>query len=107
MAQDQIKQAKEMIDQFVRDAQRKRNEDDRRFLMTNIGNEIGKTIIPLIKSISDNARLNKEDFKELVSYLKAEFSKIEMQMPDIKIPEIKVPEPKVTVNVPPIRIPDI
>lgn len=96
---------KGQIDGFIADARKKRNEKDREFLMANIGQEIGRNLTPLMKTLADNTRLNKEDFAELVLYLKQEMAKIQIPVPEIIMPEI--PEPKVTVNVPPIKIPKL
>ena len=100
-----MKILREQIDRFVEDARRKRNDKDRQFLMENIGVEIGRNLMPLMKTLADNTRLNKEDFSDLVLYLKEELAKIQIPIPEIIMPDI--PQPKVTVNMPPIKIPEI
>ena len=96
---------KAQIDRFIDEARKKRNEKDREFLMQNIGQEIGRNLTPLMKTLADNTRLNKQDFAELVLYLKEEMAKIQIPVPEIIMPEI--PEPKVTVNIPPVKIPKL
>ena len=94
---------KDQVDALIQDAKAKRNDRDRQFLMENIGKEIGQNLKPLMQTLADNSRLNKEDFKEMIGYMKDELRKIDIPVPEIIMP--KIPEPKVTVNIPPIKIP--
>ena len=100
-----MKIIKQRVDEFVASAKAQRDNKNRNFLMENIGKEIGANLMPLMKTMADNTRLNKEDFVELTTYLKSELAKIEIPMPNIVMPEI--PTPIVNYTPPAIKIPDI
>ena len=102
---DQMKIIKQRVDEFVASAKAQRDNKDRNFLMENIGKEIGANLMPLMKTMADNTRLNKADFVELTTYLKSELAKVEIPMPNIVMPDI--PAPIVNYTPPAIKIPDI
>ena len=130
---DILRKTKESIDKAVEEARRKRNEDDRRFMVSAIGSDLAAALEPTLQKIADNNRITKEELRQSISEIKVEAPKVdvphaqvdvrippivvpeprvtvnipEIKVPTIKIPPIKVPKPEVTVNIPPIKIPEI
>ena len=110
--EDVLKRAKLALDRMVERARNDRNEEDRKFLVSKIGEDLATILVPLLEKIASNARLSKEDISGLINEIRTEISKVQIEIPELKIPEIIVPEPKVTVKapdviVPTIKIPDI
>lgn len=128
-----LRQTDAALRKAVDDARNKRNEEDRKFLVSSIGSDLAQTLEPVLNRIADNNRLTKEELKQALSEIKVEAPKVdvpkaevsvtippivvpeprvtvnvpEVKIPAIKIPEIKVPRPEVTVNVPEIKLPQI
>lgn len=102
---DQLKVLKERIDGFVAQAKQQRDDKDRKFLMENISQELAKNLMPLMKTLADNTRLNKADFVELTTYLKQELANIQIPVPEIVMPEI--PAPVVNIAPPIVNIPEV
>lgn len=100
-----LKRAKVALDNMVEKARNQRNEEDRKFLVSKIGEDLAVILVPLLEEIAVNARMSKEDISGLVNQIKTEIAKVQIEMPEIKMPDIFVPEPKVTVNVPEIKLP--
>ena len=130
---DILRKTKESIDKAVEEARRKRNEEDRKFMVSAIGSDLAAALEPTLQKIADNNRITKEELRQSISEIKVEAPKVdvphaqvdvrippivvpeprvtvnipEIKVPTIKIPPIKVPKPEVTVNIPPIKIPEI
>ena len=102
-----LKRAKVALDNMVEKARNQRNEEDRKFLVSKIGEDLAVILVPLLEEIAINARMSKEDISGLVNQIKTEIAKVQIEIPEIKMPDIFVPEPKVTVNVPDIIVPQI
>lgn len=120
-----LKQAQDALDSAIIHARQKRTDEDRKYLIASLGQDMKDVLRPLLSEIAQNSRYTKEELKNILKTLSVE--KIDVKMPDIKVPEIKmpainipkisipdikiptinVPQPKVTVNVPDIKIPDI
>lgn len=81
-----------------------RVEEERRNLVTNIGQNIVGMMTPLLEKIGLMARVNKEDIKEAISELNITVPPPEI--PEIKIPKIEVPTPQVTVKAPTVNFPN-
>lgn len=121
---DILKRAKLAIDQ-TNEARRMevlRREQDHKLVMESLGSDILDVLTPLLEEIVANARISKEEMKEVISEIAIEAPKVDVpkaevsvKMPDIpapnvnvSVPEIKIPEikaPKVTVNVPKAEAP--
>ena len=105
LALDSINKAKEAV-------ANKRNEEDRKFIVSQIGNDLADILKPLMAEIASNSKLNKQEIKRIIDELKIE--KIEVKspnvnvnVPDVYVPEIKIPQIKLpAINVPPARFPD-
>src|SRR3990167_10828648 len=102
-----LKRAKQALDGMVEKAKNQRNEQDRQFLVSKIGEDLATILVPLLEDIATNARLSKDDISGLINQIKTEIAKVQIEIPEIKMPDIFVPEPKVTVNVPDVIVPTI
>ena len=100
-----LARAKLALDSMVEKAKNQRNEEDRRFLVSKIGEDLAVILVPLLEEIASNARLSRDDISGLINSIKTEIAKVQVEIPEIKMPDIFVPEPKVTVNVPEIKLP--
>ncbi len=103
---------------------RRRNEEDRKFIVSQIGKDLVGVLTPLLGQISDNSKLNRDELKDIFKSIRDERPEIIVQppevnvtvpdiqlpdiiIPDIKIPTIKVPKAEVSVKIPEIKIPKI
>src|SRR3990167_6223848 len=101
---DVLKQTKAALDRMVDDARRRKNEEDRKFLVSSIGKDLAESLAPVLQSVVNNNQSFKEEIREAVSGIQINVPKGEI---DVKIPQITVPAPQVTVNVPDVIIPEI
>lgn len=77
----------------------KRNEEDRRFIVANIGKDLVQLLIPLLQQIAENAKITKSEMTEIIKQIKVESPSVNIKPAQIKvdapiIPEIKIPEIK-------------
>lgn len=103
-----LKKVKEALDAAIK--QKKTNED----IVKSIGPAIIDAIKPILKEISSNSKLPKEEVLKAISNIKVNISDIKVPKPNITIPPIVVPKPdtpivnytppEIRVNVPPIDI---
>ena len=80
----------------------KRNEEDRRYIISKIGEDLVQILVPLLDQIVSNSRITKEEMKDIISKIQIESPKVNIapaqikvdapKIPDIKIPEIKFPK---------------
>lgn len=99
--------------QAVDSARRRRNEEDRKFIIASVGKDLANIVLqilkPLLVSLTNSARITRDEMKQIISEIKVEIPKIDVPKAEVnvKIPEIKVPEAKVKVDIPEIKIPQI
>lgn len=97
---DILRKTKEALSQALDIKRRQKNEDDRKYLVAAIGNDLAQALEAPLARIAENTKITKADWQELISSIKIESPKAP------EIPEIKVPTPQVTVNVPEIKLPE-
>lgn len=96
-----LKQAQAVLDEQIQKAQMKRNEEDRKFILAGIANELRPLFRELFETLVDNI---KKATMNINADIKVPEPKV--TIPPIKIPDIKVPEARVRVEIPPIRVPE-
>ncbi|KKR20040.1 MAG: hypothetical protein UT51_C0009G0014 [Candidatus Nomurabacteria bacterium GW2011_GWC2_39_41] len=113
---DIVDKFKGMLESQIHIAKQARMEDDRRRLMSTIGQDLAQMLAPFLAEVASSSKLNKETLAELMYQLRGEVANKEMAGIDttpiinaieLTLGNFKVPEPKVTVTIPPIKIPDI
>lgn len=111
---DPIKLFKQNLDKSIETIKQKRMEEDRRVLMSTIGQDLARMMTPVLNSISSTSRMNKAEMKEVMSELIAEVVTMQSLKQGIDTQPITeaieqafgsmyIPEPKVTVNVPEMK----
>lgn len=98
---------------MVDEARRKRNEEDRKFIVSSVGKDLVNELRPALLQQQESI---KQAIKEAISEIRIEAPSVSVSVPpleipkaeiEVKIPEIKVPKPEVIVNVPEVKIPQI
>lgn len=106
-----LKQAQEAMDRAIREAQRKNNEESRKFIVASIGKDLVNILKPLLEKIAKNSKLNKEELTSILKEIKltttpeVKVSSPEVRVPEIKLPTINVPETKVIVKPTDLKLP--
>ena len=112
-----LRKANEALLRANFDKQQARLNEDRKFIISQIGKDIVRLLEPLLGKISENSRLNRDDIYGAVSNAIKD-TKLEVQtkepivnvsVPDVYVPQIKVPEIRYTpptINIPKIEMPD-
>ena len=113
MADDMIKRFKQTLESGIQQVKDARFDDERRRLMSTIGQDLAQMLAPFLMEIANSAKQNKDSLREVMSELKGEvasrdFASIDTA-PIIDAIErafggIYLPEPKVTVNVPDFNV---
>lgn len=107
---DDLNRIRQSLKGFTEGVKNKQNEKDRQSFVNSISQEVVRIFTPLFREISNTARMNKEDMKQVGESIASRINIPEIRVPDVHVPpfpEIRVPEPRVTVNVPPISVPEI
>lgn len=107
---------KEILESQITIAKHARMEDERKRLMSTIGQDLAQMLGPFLAEIANSSKLNKETVAELMYQLRGEVANKEMAGIDTTpiinaiestLGNFQIPQPKVTVTIPPIKIPDI
>jgi len=78
----------------------KRNEEDRRYIISKIGEDLVKILVPLLDNIVSSSRITREEMKEIIGQIKVESPtvnvaptqvKVDAKVPEVRVPEIKFP----------------
>jgi hypothetical protein len=107
---------RELLRQFITNAKQENLEKDRRNVMSTVGQDIARMLLPSLNKISETSRTNKEDLRDVMSELMGEVTDIQRSAnidtaPIIEAIErafgnVHLPEPKITVNAPDVIMPD-
>ena len=83
-----------------KNAEKSQLENERRQLVTSIGNDIAESLRPYMERMVEKSQVTKEDLKQALS-------EVQINVPEstVHIPEIKVPQAQINVNVPEIKLP--
>jgi len=117
-------QLKGAVDTALEQARKVRNEEDRKYIVSNIGQDLVRILTPLLREIAQSSKMNATQIQNLISAIKVEapqvnisppnievkspevnVPEIKVKVPDIKIPPVRVPTPQVTVKAPVVKIP--
>jgi len=79
----------------------KRNEEDRRYIISKIGEDLVQILVPLLDQIVSNARISREEMKEIISQIQVAAPKVRVEPANITVESSKVPP----IVVPEIRFP--
>lgn len=115
-----INQFKAMLEKATDTAKGARENDERRRVMSTLGQDIAQMLTPFLKNLADSSKMNKADMREAMQELAANTSAREMPGVDTgaiieaiytAFGNLNMPQPRVNVttpavNVPPIRWPD-
>src|SRR3990167_1220384 len=117
---DFIDQFKQMLEKATDTAKGARENDERRRVMSTLGQDIAQMLTPFLQNLADSAKMNKADMREAMQELAASTSAREMPGVDTgaiieaiytAFGNLNMPQPRVNVttpavNLPPIRWPD-
>ena len=107
---------KEKLGSALEIAQAKRREEDRRYIMSTVGQDIAKMMGPFLADVASSAKVNREEMKACMLEVMANVNARQMPGVDTKpitdaieraMGGMYIPEPKVTVTSPAVNIPDI
>lgn len=115
MDQEFLKKFSKKLDESLEKARSARMEDERRRIMSTIGQDLAKMLQPFLKDMASSAKSNKEEMRDAMYEALGVLNAREIQIdtaPIIGAIEaafmgLQLPEPKVTVNVPEIKMPDM
>lgn len=99
---DILKGASYALDNQIEQIRRKRNDEDRKFIVSAIGRDLITILTPLLENIAANARLTKEEMLQVVQQIKVEAPKVDIApsriqvaapvIPPIEVPKIEFPK---------------
>lgn len=116
MKDDILNNFRNRLDTAIDSVKKARDEDDRRRLMSTIGQDLAGMMAPFLAEIAQSSKLNKESLAELMYQLRGEVADASIKGIDTTpiitaieqaMGNVNIPQPKVTVKIPPIRMPDI
>lgn len=114
MNEDLLRKASDALQKAVNDKNQKRLEQDRTFIVSQVGKDLAKTLEPVLNKIAANSKINQAQIYEAVARAIGDAElKVEKQdapivhVPDVIVPDIHVPTPVVNYTPPAIHIPDI
>ena len=97
-------------------ARTKRQEEDRRYIMSTVGQDIAKMMGPFLAEVASSAKVNREEMRAAMLEVMANVNARELPGIDTKpitdaieraMGGMYIPEPKVTVTSPVVNVPDI
>lgn len=86
---------------------RMKNEQDRNAMLGTLSGDLVKSLKPVLAEMAKGSRISSDELRSALQ------EQLNIAIPEIRIPDfpaippITVPKPEVTVNVPPIRVPDV
>lgn len=106
---------KKMLSESLESVRQARTEDDRRRLMSTVGQDLAKMMAPFLTEVANSARANKENLKEAMQELMGQVSARELAIDTKPITDaieramgnVYIPEPKVTITSPQVIVPEI
>ncbi len=103
----QLKEIENRINNAVILSNKNRNEEDRKFIVANIGQDLVKILTPLLREIAQSSKMSATQLQSLISAIKVEAPQVNVEQPkiEVSVPEVKVPE--VNVRMPEIKLPKI
>lgn len=115
MAQDFFKRVNESLETAIKTAKDRRMDDDRRRLLTTVGQDVAQMLAPVIREMAESAKANKEEVRNAMYEALGQISARDLNIDTAPIIEaiqtamsnVKMPEPKVTITSPDIKIPDL
>lgn len=124
-----LKNVNSAVSKALDDARRRRNEEDRKFIVSSIGRDLTSILSPLLAKIAENARLTRDEISSIISDIKVDAPsvsvnsetpkaevEVKVDIPEIKttgiekaikiaMSRIKIKAPDVTVNTPEVKMP--
>jgi len=93
-------------------ARRRRNEEDRKYIVSAIGNDLVTILQPLLREIANNSRMTREELKNIISEIRVEAPRVTVPKPEVIVhtPEINVPKPdpvEIKVKLPKMPRPEV
>lgn len=91
--EESLKNALAAINQAKKAVGDKRNEEDRKYIVSQIGKDLIQILTPLLENIAQNSRMTKTEMMDVISQIKVESPNVNIEPAQIKV-EAKVPEVK-------------
>ncbi len=115
MNPDFLKNFNARLDAAINEAKSARLEDDRRRLMSTIGQDLAQMMAPFLQEVASTAKTSKEGIRDAMFEALGTLNAREMNIDTTPIitaiekamGNILIPAPKVTVTSPQINIPDL
>lgn len=99
--EEALRKARAAIEQAKKTISDKRNEEDRKFIVANIGKDLISILTPLLQNMVANSAWTREQMKEVISQIKVESPKVSVEAPSVKVDAPKIPD----IAVPKIEFP--
>lgn len=115
MNEDYMKRFSEKLDKSIEAVRAARMEDERRRLMSTIGQDLAKMLQPFLSQMAASAKVNKDELRDAMHEAMGVLNARETHIDTAPIIDaiqqafmaIELPQPKVQVNVPEMKIPDL
>lgn len=115
MPNDFLKRFNNRLDGAIQAAKDARMDEDRRRLLTTVGQDVAQLLLPVIHEMAQSAKINKEEMRdamfELIGNVSDRHNTFDNGAVIAAIKEaftgIKMPEPKVTITSPTQKMPDL
>jgi len=110
-----LREADRAVKEALEAIGRRRNEEDRKFIIASIGADLARILQPFLIEMANNSRIAKEELREILKEIRVEAPQVNVQPPkvEVNIPEINVPKPdppdplEVKVKLPKIPAPQV
>jgi len=96
-----LKKALDAINEAKNKVNAQRNEEDRRYIVANIGKDLISILTPLLQKIADNSMLNREDLKSVISQITVDSPIVSVSPPEVRVEAPKIP----AIEIPKIEFP--
>lgn len=110
-----VKKFSRKLDESIEKVRATRMEDERRRLMSTIGQDLAKLLQPFLSEMASSAKMNKGELRDAMYEALGALNAREVNIDTAPIigaieaafMNIQLPEPKVTVNIPEMKVPEM
>lgn len=111
-----VKRFKEVLSQSIGEVKRVRAEDDRKRLLSTVGQDLVSMLKPFLAEVAESSKLNREQTREILQEIKGEVGSTNVPGVDTAplvdaieraMGQMNLPAPAVTVNIPKMDVLDM
>lgn len=90
-----LEEANRVLDNQIAKKQQMKNEEDRKFIVASIGNDLVAILAPLLQDIALNAKISAEEMKSIISQIKVESPVVNIEPANVNVEPGKIEVPKI------------